>query len=141
MSDYIVIDGDHAVFMPNFGQAIVVVLPGKIQGSGDATLNAKNTCIEGDEASVSVAGCMYMTPQYSIPGSGSITIDALASDQLTEKTNTNATALILLGTQFEAKFSVQVPAQQPGSPPVPDSTPDYAGKGKFITTNTKFKGS
>lgn len=144
MSDFILIDGDQAVFMPNFGAAVVVVQPGNIQGSGPAKLDSKGLCVDGDEASVSVPGCTYMTPQYSIPGTGTLKIDSLAADQVAQKTNTGAKPVILKGGNFTAKFEVQSPAQQPppgpGSP-IPDATPSYSGSGMFVTTNTKYRGT
>ena len=142
MSDFIIIDGDTAMFLPAFGAAVVVVQPGTITGSGPATHDGTSLCVEGDESSVSVPGCMYMTPQYSIPGTGTLSIDSLASDQVATKTKTGDTALLLKGSQFNAKFEVQSPAQQPPpgtSPPIPDATPSYSGNGMFITTNVKFK--
>lgn len=144
MSDFIIIDGDQAMFLPTFGAAIVVVQPGQITGSGPGTLDGKPICVEGDESSVEVPGCTYMTPQYSIPGVGTLKIDSLAGDQVAEKTSTGGTPVILKGNQFNATFEVQSPAQQPppgpGSP-IPDSTTQYAGNGMFITTNIKFKGT
>jgi len=144
MQDFILINGDQVIFLPAFGAATVVPQPGKLEGSGPGTLNGKNLCVAGDESKVSVAGCMYMTPQYCIPGSGTLKIDALAGDQTATKTNTGGKAVLLKGTKFKAKFEVQSPAQQPppgpGSP-IPDSTSEYSGKGLFITTNTLFKGT
>ena len=144
MSDFILMEGDKANFLPTFGAAIVVVQPGDLKGSGPATINGKKICVDGDEKNVSVPGCTYMTPQYSIPGTGTLKIDALAGDQLAKKTNTGGKAVMLKGKQFTAKFEVQSPAKQPppgpGSP-IPDSSPSYSGNGMFITTNTKVKGS
>ncbi len=141
MSDYTMIDGDTVQFLPNFGAAIVVVQPGTLQGSGPATLEGKALCVEGDEQNVSVPGCMYITPQYSIPGTGTLSIDSLADDQLARKTQTGGTPLVLKGGQFNAKFEVQSPAQQPTpGGPVPDASPSYSGNGMFITSNAKFKG-
>jgi hypothetical protein len=85
-----------------------------------------------------------MTPQYSIPGTGTLKISALASDQKAKKTKTGGKAVLLKGGTFTAKFEVQSPAKQPppgpGSP-IPDATPQYSGKGMFVTTNSKFQGS
>lgn len=141
MSDFVLIDGDMAVFQPNFGAAVVVPQPGKIKGSGPATQGGKKICIAGDEKSVAVQGCMYMTPQYSIPGSGTLKIDALAGNQQAGKSQTGGKAMLLKGGGFTAKFEVQSPAQQPTpSGPVPDATPVYSGgTGTFIATNTKFR--
>ena len=144
MPDYILIEGDKASFVPSFGAAVVIVQPGTLQGSGPATLNGKKICVDGDEKDVSVPGCTYMTPQYSIPGSGTLKIASLAGDQEASKTQTGGKAVLLKGSSFTAKFEVQSPAQQPppgpGSP-IPDATPEYSGSGTFMTTNTKFQGS
>ncbi|MCP4996284.1 MAG: hypothetical protein GY934_21295 [Gammaproteobacteria bacterium] len=144
MPDYILTQGDKANFLPNFGTALVVVRPGELQGSGPATLDGKKLCVEGDETRVSVPGCSYMTPQYSIPGVGTLKIDALASDQTAQKSNTNSKPVLLKGGTFTAKFEVQTPAQQPPpgpGAPIPDATTQYSGNGIFITMNTKFQGS
>jgi hypothetical protein len=100
--------------------------------------------VDGDEKDVSVPGCTYMTPQYSIPGTGTLKISALAGDQKAKKTQTGGKLVLLKGSSFTAKFEVQSPAKQPppgpGSP-IPDASPQYSGSGTFITTNTKFQGS
>jgi hypothetical protein len=144
MEDLVLIDGDQVIFLPSFGAATVVPQPGKLEGSGPGTHKGKNLCVEGDEGKVSVAGCMYTTPQYCIPGTGTLKIDTLAGDQKATKTNTGGKAVLLKGTKFTAKFEVQSPAQQPppgpGSP-IPDPTSQYSGQGMFITTNTLFKGT
>jgi hypothetical protein len=143
MADFILVEGDKANFLPSFGAAIVVVKPGDLKGSGPATLNGKKICVEGDEKNVSVPGCMYMTPQYSIPGSGTLKIAALAGNQKAKKTNTGGKPVLLKGGNFTARFEVQNPAKQPAplGPPIPDATPQYSGNGMFITTNMKFQGS
>lgn len=144
MSDFILIDGDQAIFVPVFGAAIVAIQPGKLSGSGPATLNGKNICVDGDEKKLKVAGCTYMTPQYPIPGVGTIEIAALAGNQKAAKTNTGGKPVLLKGGNFTAKFSVQVPAQQPPpvpGPPIPDATPQYTGTGMFIPTNVLIKGT
>lgn len=143
MSDLILIDGDIVNFLPNFGAAIVVVRPGTFQASGPATLNGKKICVDGDEKEVSVPGCVYMTPQYSIPGTGTLKIAALAANQKAQKTQTGGKKVLLKGGNFTAKFEVQNPAKQPQppAPPLPDATPEYSGNGTFVTTNTKFLGS
>lgn len=143
MSKHILIDGDQVLFMPNFGAALVVPQPGTLKGSGPATLNGKKICVDGDEKEVSVAGCVYMTPLCSIPGSGTLKISALTGDQKATKTKTGGKEVLLKGGNFTAKFEVQSPAQQPvpGSSPVPDATPQYSGTGMFNTTNFKFQGT
>jgi hypothetical protein len=144
MADFILLDADKTQFLPNFGAAVVVVQPGNLQASGPATLNGKKVCVDGDEKNVSVPGCTYMTPQYSIPGTGTLKIAALASNHKARKTLSGHKAVLLKGGHFTAKFEVQSPAQQPppgpGSP-IPDSTAQYSGSGMFITSNSKFRGT
>ncbi len=144
MPDFILVEGDKANFLPAFGAAVVVVKPGDLKGSGPATLNGKKVCVDGDEKDVSVPGCTYMTPQYSIPGTGTLKIAALAGNQKAQKTQTGGKAVLLKGASFTAKFEVQSPAKQPPpgpGPPIPDATPQYSGNGMFITTNMKFQGT
>jgi hypothetical protein len=107
-------------------------------------LNGKKLCVDGDEKKVAVSGCVYTTPQYSIPGTGTLKIAALAGNQKATKTQTGGKAVLLKGSNFTASFKVQNPAKQPppgpGSP-IPDATPEYSGMGVFITTNIKFQGA
>jgi hypothetical protein len=144
MSDLILIEGDKAMFLPTFGPAIVVVKPGDLKASGPATVNGKKVCVDGDETKVSVPGCVYMTPQYSIPGTGTLKISALAGNQKAKKTKSGNKPVLLKGERFTAKFEVQNPAKQPppgpGSP-IPDPTPQYSGSGMFVSMNIKFTGT
>lgn len=138
MPDHVLIDGDLAIFRPLFGDAVVTVRPGTLIASGPATRSLRRMCILGDERSVVVPGCMYVTPVYSIPGVGTLEIDRLNPDQIAIKSRSGATLLMLVGTDFIAKFTVQCPAQIP-VPPTPDGTPRYPGTGSFSTTNFKLR--
>jgi hypothetical protein len=140
MSDYVLVDGDKAIFLPAFGAATVVVQPGSLKASGPAQDGGKKLCVVGDEASVSVRGCMYITSSFPIPGTGTLEIAALASDQQATKTETGHTKVLLVGSKFTARFVVQSPAQlaTPGGPQL-DPLPQYSGSGNFVTTNTKLK--
>src|SRR4051794_24328147 len=119
MSDFILIDGDLALFQPAFGAATVVVQPGKITASGPAQVTGNKACVAGDESSVSVPGCMYLAGQYSIPGTGTLTIASLGGDQQATTCSTGGKKLLLKGSTYTARFSVTVPAMQP--PPGPGS--------------------
>ncbi len=142
MADFIIKDGDLANFLPNFGNAVVTVRPGPISADSKSEINGSPMAVDGDESTVEVSGCMYLAPPFVIPGSGTIKIKALGSDQLAKKYTVEGKMVILKGSQFEAEFQVQNPAQQPTpSGPVPDSTPFYSGKGMFITTNFKHYGA
>jgi Contractile injection system spike tip protein len=142
--DYILLDGDIAQFLPSFGAATVVVKPGTLQGSGGSTFNGKKVCVAGDEDSVQVQGCMYLSGSFSIPGTGTLKIDRLASNQTAQHTQSGGKKMLLKGTMFQAKFEVQSPAQQPnpGGSPVPDPMNQYmGGQGQFTTMNSKYKGT
>ncbi len=142
MSDFILITGDKAMFNPSFGQAIVSVRPGNLIGTGKDKINHKPVCVDGDEKKVIVPGCSYMTPQYSIPGMGMLSITSLGGNQKAKKTKSGGKPVLLKGASFQAKFQVMVPAQQPpASSPIPDATPQYSGSGTFITMNMKVKGA
>ena len=143
MQDFVLIDGDKAIFDAAFGAAMVVASDGELKAQGPATLGGKKLCIAGDEKSVKVPGCQYTTPVHSIPGVGTLEIAALGGDQTATKTRSGDTFVLLLGTIFTAKFTVTSPAQKPPpppGPPVPDATPMYSGSGMFLTTNTKLRG-
>ena len=141
MSDFILIDGDQAIFNPSFGLATVVVRPGNLKASGKSTLIGKKVCIDGDENNVSVPSCIYTTPVYSIPGTGTLKISALGGEQKAKKTNSGGKAVLLKGSTFTAKFEVQNPAKQPPPASTPDATPQYSGTGTFRTNNTKWQGT
>jgi len=141
MPDFVLIDGDLAMFLPTFGIATVVVQPGQMKGSGLASWDGKTWCVDGDEKQLAVPGCSYITPVYSIPGVGTLKIAALATNQKAQITQSGSKAVLLKGAQFTAKFEVQAPAQQPPpepGPPIPDSTACYSGLGSFITFNTNL---
>ena len=97
MTDWILVDGDIAEFLPSFGAAIVNVQPGTLTGSGPATLQGKSFCVDGDEDSVSVPGCTYMAPPFVIPGSGTLEIAALSGDQVATKDRSGGKAILLVG--------------------------------------------
>ena len=139
MADFVLIDGDQVIFNPAFVLATVVVQSGKITGSAQQTYKGKKICVAGDEKSVSVQGCTYVTPVYSIPGPGTLKIEALGADQKAKETKCSGKPVLLKGSVFTAKFQVEQPAQQPPPSSIPDSTPQYSGTGKFITTNMIFQ--
>lgn len=142
MGDFILITGDKAIFQPTFGAATVTVQPGTLLGSGKSKITGKIICVDSDEKKVIVPGCPYIAGPYSIPGTGTLLIQALAGDQKAKKVKSGGKLVLLKGSQFEAKFMVLAPAQQPTpTGPVPDTVLQYMGKGSFQTTNTKVKAS
>lgn len=141
MADLILIQGDTVIFSPTFTPALVTVKPGTLEGSGPAAIGGKKICVEGDESKVAVMACPYTTPQYTIPGMGTLKISALAANQKATKTKTGGKAVLLKGGTFTAAFEVQSPAQQPvpppaAGPPTPDTLTQYSGNGTFAPSNT-----
>ena len=142
MADHVLIDGDVAVFSPTFGTATVAVRPGTLRATGPATLGGKRLCVAGDEKSVSVAGCSYVTPSHPLPGTGTLEIAALARDQTAATPSTGGAPVLLVGSRFTAAFVVQDPAKQPSAGgPIPDPLPRYSGSGTFETANAKLRGA
>lgn len=136
MSDFILTDGDTVQFEATFGVAVVTGAPGRLTGSGPATLQQKKVCVAGDETQVAVAGT-YTTAAHAIPGTGTLKISALGGDQKATKTNSGGKPILLKGGKFQAKFEVQIPAQQLPSNES-DKTQIYEGTGQFITQNGIF---
>jgi hypothetical protein len=139
MPDLILIDGDKAMFMPAFGLALVTVRPGTLKARGPATANGKKLCLNGDEKSVSVSGCQYITATFPTPGTGTLKIAALAGNQKAKKTRSDRKPVLLKGSKFTAKFAVQVPAKMPNG--ATDPVKSYLGQGFFQTANRKFRGT
>jgi hypothetical protein len=141
-ADFVVKTGDIATFNPTFGAAIVVVAPGNITGSGRFKVDGQLACVQGDEASVSVPGVSYVTASFPIPGTGTITIQSLAADQLGQKTSSSQKPVILKGSMFTAQFQVSAKASvSTPSGPVFDPVPLYTGTGQFVTSNFRSRGS
>jgi hypothetical protein len=142
MADLVLLDGDIVMFDAMFAPASVVVQPGKMAAKGKATCNGKKICIDGDEKSVSVPGCIYTTPVFTIPGTGTLKIANLAPNQKAMKSSDSGKKILIKGAKFIAQFEVQTPAQfQPPAPAPPQQDPmkKYMGTGSFQTTNQKLK--
>ncbi len=141
MPDLILVDGDRVQIQPAFGPATVTSMPATIKGSGQQKIEGKPVCVEGDEKSVNIIGCTYMTPEFSIPGVGTITI-VLAPNQRSATTKDSGKAVLVKGGPFTAIFNVLVPAKQPPAGPgvpIPDPTPQYTGSGMFVVPPTRHQ--
>lgn len=136
MGDKVLTDGDQVVFLPVFGVATVIVQPGRIAGTGKASIGGKPVCVDGDERDVQVTGCSYITASHPLPGVGTLKIASLAPNQQALQSASKGKPLLLKGALFIARFEVQSPAQQPTpAGPVPDPMPQYSGQGQFMPAN------
>lgn len=133
-------DGDVALFDPTFGAATVVVRPGELVGSGPALSGGRKLCVQGDEASVSVAGCIYVTATHPIPGTGTLRVAALARGHGAAVLRSGGKGVLVRGGDFQASLKVDSPAAQPapGGGTVPDATPEYRGAGRFLASRPTF---
>lgn len=138
--DFVIITGDQAVWDLSFPPATVIAPPGVITGTARGKVSSLVACAEGDESSVVVAGAVYFTPSFPIPGVGTLTIESLGPDQKAKKGKSDSRLLILRGTKFRARLQVSAPAQVPtAAGTAPDPTPVYNGTGSFLTTNTRLR--
>ena len=135
MSKYIVINGDKVTFQSTFGAATAGPIPPiTIMGSGHAKILGEKVCIDGDEKRVTLS-CTYKTDVYKTPGTCSLSIEDLASDQTADHTF-NGEKVITVGNEFTAKLDVIVPAQTTSTTPVSDNNTTYKGNGKFENTQS-----
>jgi len=137
--DYVILNSDQVIFDSSFSPATIVPVPGTITASSQAQSNSMAACVVGDETSVSVPGVAYVSGAFTTPGTGTLTILSLGSDQKAKKGKSGQIPLILKGSSFRAKFQIMTPAMNTAPTPAPDPTPTYFGSGQFITTNTVFK--
>jgi|GEM_PF-1845580 len=134
MSNMVVIDGETLKFEINFGDNIVTpTVPCLIRGSGEVDITNKKICVLGDESNVSIAAT-YTKSTHPTPGTGNITIAALAADQQAMFA-TAKTAVIVVGGQFTARFTPTSPAMDPQGKPDPNMRP-AEGTGKFINSQS-----
>ena len=131
MSKAVVLNGDIVNFDASFGEATIVPVPGTITGTGTKLSSGSIVCVEGDESSVIVAGVSYIKGIF-VGGLGKLTIKQLNSDQKATKLTVGGKGkkANLVGSKFDALFTVGKPAQQPGSPPLPIPRRPMTGKGR-----------
>jgi hypothetical protein len=139
MNNYVIRATDLANFIPNFSGAIVTVPTFPMIATDDMRAENIPVCLDGDQNLVIIPGCAYVRLPYYIEGAGVVTISGLNVNQLSVNTIYKGRRVILLGSTFEAKFTVVSPAWKPGETWVPDSVGSYDGTGFFTTTNTKVK--
>lgn len=137
--DKIITSGDQVAFLPLFKGIIVAVKPGIIKGSGKTKINGKNVCVKGDETKVKIEGCAYVKVPF-LNGVGTLTIQELTSDQVAKNCTSTKKPMILKGSNFKAKFTVEIPAVNPSNgQPEHKKNDAFEGKGYFLSTNTKIK--
>ncbi len=137
MTKLTILDGDQVVFLPIPGTTIIPMLQGVMKASSKAVFGGRKLCVEGDEKKV-VVPCTYLTPAFTISGTGNLTIEKLAVDQLSQKTKVGNVSIIRKGTFFKSKFQATVRAKNPVSGS-DDPVGVYFGQGQLITSNNKIE--
>jgi len=133
--DTIILDGDEVEFsLPD----ILVTEKTTIKASGKTTVNGKKVCVQGDEESIEIPNCSYISGPF-LNGKGTLTVKKLVPAQLTQKARSGNKPMILRGKPFIAQFKVTTKAMQPPPANTPDPVPFYIGIGKFIPGNEKIK--
>jgi hypothetical protein len=133
-SKVVLVTGDRAIYLPQFGAATVQVRPGILAGSASTfKIGGQAACLQGDEASVAVPGCLYVTPTYPIAGVGTVSVARLGPDQRAAGIRVKGMAFLVGGDRFVARFDVKRPATVllPNGSSVPDPRPSYTGQGYF----------
>jgi len=131
MSEFIIVDGDRLDFSPTFGANTVTPTgTAQINGTGKAAIANKSICIVGDEKNVSVSAT-YTSAAYPTSGMGTLKIATLAADQRVDFA-TAETAVIVVGSKFNALFTVSTPASHPTNGADPQT--EVPGTGTFINS-------
>lgn len=135
MGSPVIVDGDVLVITPAFGdRTVTITVPPKIPASGKTKINGKHVCIVGDELKIHLAAT-YVTPVYTVPGSGMVTI-ALDASQQAKVASDGEIPLIVKGQSFTATFTFTAPAQMPPPASTPDSAPPSKSTGIFEPSQT-----
>jgi hypothetical protein len=138
VQDFIIVDNDVVTFEPQAPLNCFVVTTTIPAGASKTKCIQILSCILGDEKKVKL-NTGYTSGAFSTPGMGVLEISSLNSDQITKVSKIDLTPIILLGTKFNAKFTVQAPAKTSDSKPDPMST--YTLKGHFTNSNKKVLAS
>ena len=146
MSDdkLILITGDYAIFDVSSFSGLTFIPPPPpfvLSGTGKMKVNGQMICVEGDESKIQIP-CGYNTQSSPQPGAGILTIESLNSDQKAKKNKSGGKPVLLKGSKFKAKFTINSPAINPQAGiPDPLASQGYKGQGEFNTNNNKVKGS
>lgn len=135
--DYIIVNND-MIQITLEPPAVCPMLMGPVPliASGSSTVNDMAVCLVGDELPPSLQAPMaYTSGAFTVPGMGTVSL-TLQSANKTQMATDSEKAMLLKGQAFQAKFSVTVPAMQPGAVPTPDPVATKSGTAQFITTNT-----
>src|ERR1700691_1240295 len=116
--DYIILNNDMlqiTIDPPTICPTLMAPVP--LIGSGFSTVNDMAVCLEGDELPPSLPAPMaYTSGAFTTPGMGTVSVTLQSANKTQAATDTNK-AMLLKGQTFQAKFSVTVPAMQPGPSP------------------------
>jgi hypothetical protein len=140
-ADYVIASGDMIqVTIPAPAIVPQLVAPVALVGSSQSvTVGGKPACLEGDELPASLkVPLTYTAPPFVTPGTGTLEVTLLPTNKTVQ--TQNGKKILVKGSTFTAKFTVQTPAQQPTpAGPVPDPVTVKPGTAQFITTNARVQ--
>ncbi len=140
-ADYIIVSGDMirvTIAPPTIVPQLMAPVP--LAGSSrNVTVGGMPVCLEGDELPAALRGPLpYTSPPFVTPGTGTLDISLLPANKTVQ--TENGKKILIKGTTFTARFTVQTPAQQPSpAGPVPDPVLVKPGTAQLITANVKVK--
>jgi hypothetical protein len=144
MSDYVLIDGDKAIFRPRSARPLVVVQPGKLAASGPATLGGARRLRRRRREQRVVPGCMYMTPAHDPR-------HRHPRDRRPRRRPQGPEDEAPAASRCSSSAAPSPPASRSRAPPsshrpapaapIPDAAPEYSGSGFFVTTNASSRDS
>lgn len=141
MSAAIVVTGDTAEFASNCCPgALTDPMSAPMTGTAKFKVGGKVACLAGDEKTV-VLACKYTTAAFTIPGAGTVTIQALVPPQQSQVATSSKTAALLASGKFIVKLQVTAPASvvTPDGVTKLDPLAVYTGEGEFKTSNKQAK--
>jgi len=131
---YFVKETDTILFSPNFQSAVLVgnlSVSLSVLGLRTVFVAGQKVCVASDVQNVKIFGVGYTNPAggATIPGTGNIILSNLSDIFLASSVLVNGERVWVysFGAQLPAEFQVVVPAQKPGTPPVPDTILSFLG--------------
>ncbi|MCF7697017.1 hypothetical protein KPG66_13270 [Mycetohabitans sp. B2] len=124
MGKPIVVTGAMLVFPVQIQDVLFVppIPPRPLSGSGFAKVKGRPVCQLGDEKKIIVTAS-YQTASASIPGVAILTVT-----QAETAKRTKSPLPVIIAPSWDVLCTITVPAQIPGTPPVPQPHPPVSGK-------------
>lgn len=131
----VLVSGDRLVFEVQFGSALLPPVTTTAKGTATTSTGSGALCYESDILGLSPVIATYVIPGAA-PGSGLVSITALANDQLSVVYKDGGKPVVLARGKFKARLQVVAPAVTASG--APDPTPSYDGGGSFLYSGSRL---